>query len=220
MLKFTCECHEEIKVPVSMLGKKFQCPNCKKIDKVELNSGYKYFFAFSGFVCILIAINTGLMAGIAALAIIVVSFVLYTAKRQISDILKKEEAKEKEKLRSDFTPPPECPKCGEDNWKLLETSPNLKSVSWKCDYCNKKVIIKQNSQSHKNQQNSRVIPKSVQNEVWRRDRGRCVECSSKDNIEFDHIIPWSKGGGNTTRNIQLLCQKCNRIKSNKDPGTS
>jgi len=59
---------------------------------------------------------------------------------------------------------------------------------------------------------SRTIPKSVQREVWRRDRGRCVECESKERLEFDHIIPFSKGGSNTARNIQLLCEKCNRSK--------
>lgn len=62
---------------------------------------------------------------------------------------------------------------------------------------------------------SRTIPKAVQREVWRRDGGRCVECGTKENLEYDHIIPWSKGGSNTTRNIQLLCEKCNRSKHNK-----
>jgi hypothetical protein len=56
------------------------------------------------------------------------------------------------------------------------------------------------------------IPKEVQREVWRRDNGKCVECGSQEKLEYDHIIPVSKGGSNTARNIQLLCEKCNRKK--------
>lgn len=62
---------------------------------------------------------------------------------------------------------------------------------------------------------SRRISQKVKDKVWRRDEGKCVECGSNENLEFDHIIPFSKGGANTYRNIQLLCQNCNRIKSNK-----
>lgn len=58
----------------------------------------------------------------------------------------------------------------------------------------------------------RVIPIAVQREVWRRDQGRCVRCGSNERLEFDHIIPFSMGGNNTARNIQLLCEKCNRAK--------
>jgi len=48
--------------------------------------------------------------------------------------------------------------------------------------------------------------------VWQRDSGRCVRCGTKANLEFDHIIPLTMGGNNTARNIQLLCQDCNRAK--------
>lgn len=58
------------------------------------------------------------------------------------------------------------------------------------------------------------ITQDTQDRVWNRDGGRCVKCSSNEKLEFDHIIPFSKGGSNTYRNLQLLCEKCNRQKSN------
>jgi len=57
-----------------------------------------------------------------------------------------------------------------------------------------------------------TIPDRVKTYVWNRDGGRCVNCSSNQKLEYDHIIPISKGGSNTERNIQLLCQDCNRSK--------
>ncbi len=65
------------------------------------------------------------------------------------------------------------------------------------------------------EKNSRFIPENVRNKVWRRDKGKCVQCETNKNLEFDHIIPFSKGGSNTARNLQLLCEKCNREKYNK-----
>ena len=62
---------------------------------------------------------------------------------------------------------------------------------------------------------SRHISAQVKREVWRRDQGRCVECNSKELLEYDHIIPFIRGGSNTVRNIQLLCEKCNRKKHDK-----
>jgi len=57
-----------------------------------------------------------------------------------------------------------------------------------------------------------AIPEDVRHEVWRRDGGKCVKCGSRERLEFDHIIPLSKGGNNTARNIELLCESCNRAK--------
>ena len=57
------------------------------------------------------------------------------------------------------------------------------------------------------------IPSSVRREVWRRDEGKCARCGSRDKLEYDHIVPVAKGGSNTARNIELLCESCNRSKS-------
>lgn len=58
------------------------------------------------------------------------------------------------------------------------------------------------------------IPQDVMDMVWNRDGGKCVLCGKSEKLEFDHIIPFSKGGSNTYRNLQLLCENCNRVKSN------
>jgi len=62
----------------------------------------------------------------------------------------------------------------------------------------------------------RVIPTWVKVAVWKRDRGQCALCGAVDDLHFDHIIPWSKGGSSTTpENIQLLCARHNLQKRDK-----
>jgi hypothetical protein len=62
----------------------------------------------------------------------------------------------------------------------------------------------------------RVIPTSVKLEVWKRDGGKCAKCGATEDLHFDHIIPWSKGGSSTTAdNIQLLCGKHNLEKHDR-----
>jgi hypothetical protein len=62
------------------------------------------------------------------------------------------------------------------------------------------------------------IPEDVQVLVWNRDGGKCVKCGGTENLEFDHIIPFSKGGSNSAKNLQLLCETCNRSKGAKIGG--
>jgi hypothetical protein len=59
------------------------------------------------------------------------------------------------------------------------------------------------------------ISEEVRIAVWRRDQGRCARCGNRENLEYDHIVPVTKGGGNTERNVELLCQDCNRAKGNR-----
>jgi hypothetical protein len=56
------------------------------------------------------------------------------------------------------------------------------------------------------------IPREVRQEVFARDGGRCVECQSDFDLQYDHVIPWSHGGADTTQNLQLLCAPCNTQK--------
>ncbi len=59
------------------------------------------------------------------------------------------------------------------------------------------------------------ITQPIRTEVWRRDGGRCVRCDLNENLEYDHIIPVSRGGATSVRNLQLLCKGCNLSKGAK-----
>jgi hypothetical protein len=61
---------------------------------------------------------------------------------------------------------------------------------------------------------SRYISETTKKIVFTRDGGMCQCCGSFNQLEYDHIIPYSCGGSSEASNIQLLCQKCNRSKSN------
>lgn len=61
---------------------------------------------------------------------------------------------------------------------------------------------------------SRHISATTKKIVFTRDGGVCQCCGSSVSLEYDHITPFSCGGSSDASNIQLLCMKCNRSKSN------
>ncbi len=62
----------------------------------------------------------------------------------------------------------------------------------------------------------RIIPTGVKLAVWKRDGGRCCECGATDELHFDHVLPFSKGGTSlTAENVQLLCARHNLRKSDR-----
>jgi len=59
---------------------------------------------------------------------------------------------------------------------------------------------------------------SVKEKLYKQQDGKCNACGQDfelRNLEIDHIIPKSKGGGDYYENYQLLCGSCNRIKGDR-----
>ncbi|WAL66641.1 HNH endonuclease [Amycolatopsis cynarae] len=56
------------------------------------------------------------------------------------------------------------------------------------------------------------IPKEVRRLVFERDGGRCAECGTNFDLQYDHILPVARGGATSLENLQLLCGDCNRAK--------
>lgn len=66
--------------------------------------------------------------------------------------------------------------------------------------------------------NIRVFSDKQKLETYEKQKGicpRCGNCFDIDEMEADHIMPWSEGGKTITENCQMLCKHCNRTKSDK-----
>ena len=64
----------------------------------------------------------------------------------------------------------------------------------------------------------RTFDQRTRRAAYESQNGRCPLCGMTykyDEMEADHIIPWSKGGHTTADNCQMLCRECNRTKGNK-----
>ena len=66
--------------------------------------------------------------------------------------------------------------------------------------------------------NIRAFLPSMKREAYERQGGTCPRCGQQfaiDDMEGDHITPWSAGGKTVAENCQMLCKECNRRKSGK-----
>ena len=67
---------------------------------------------------------------------------------------------------------------------------------------------------------SRNIPREMMLRIVRRDNYTCQICGKHlkdDELEFDHKIPFARGGSGEEHHIRLVCRKCNRSKGSKIP---
>jgi len=103
----------------------------------------------------------------------------------------------------------------------LNESPPPRLAIFNCDFCNKQIDNDSTFCKYcgaKINGKTRHITKKIKKKVWDRDNGRCAVCGSSEDLEFDHIIPYSKGGANSIDNLQILCSRCNKKKFNKITG--
>lgn len=56
------------------------------------------------------------------------------------------------------------------------------------------------------------IPDDLKQFIWTRDGGQCRSCGTTTELQFDHVIPVTLGGGSSAENLQILCGPCNRRK--------
>lgn len=66
--------------------------------------------------------------------------------------------------------------------------------------------------------NIRAFSAKMKREAYQRQNGVCTICHKHFNfneMEADHITPWSNGGRTISENCQVLCKSCNRRKGNK-----
>ena len=64
----------------------------------------------------------------------------------------------------------------------------------------------------------RAFPEKVKVAQYERQKGKCPICKKVfafEEMEADHIVPWSKGGKTEPKNCQMLCRLDNRTKSSK-----
>ena len=53
---------------------------------------------------------------------------------------------------------------------------------------------------------------------YEEQKGVCPDCGGHfeyEEMQGDHIVPWSKGGKTVPENLQMLCRRCNALKSDK-----
>ncbi|MBR4894340.1 MAG: DUF262 domain-containing protein [Kiritimatiellae bacterium] len=66
--------------------------------------------------------------------------------------------------------------------------------------------------------NIRAFTPGQKRAAYERQKGICPKCGKHfaiEEMEGDHIVPWSKGGKTVPENLQMLCRRCNGLKSDR-----
>jgi 5-methylcytosine-specific restriction endonuclease McrA len=114
--------------------------------------------------------------------------------------------------------------------EMLECYLDKKSPVRKARRREKRMEERKTARSPKNKSSrkiqSRHIPKAIEDQVYIRDQGRCTfignngkRCNSTHDLEFHHLLPFSKGGCHDVSNLTLHCRAHNALEAKREFGT-
>lgn len=102
-------------------------------------------------------------------------------------------------------------------FKPSELKNKVKELMMDDDVTNKKGIYSYLVTNEEKHLNIRAFTQNMKREAYEEQNGICVKCEEHfeiEDMEGDHIIPWSKNGKTNAENCQMLCKRCNGVKSN------
>jgi len=113
-------------------------------------------------------------------------------------------------------------KYGKQYFSATELEEKIKKLMEDEDVTRKKGIYEYvlSGGAEEKQLSIRAFPPSMKREAYERQQGICPFCKKEgnmtvyqlDEMEADHITPWSKGGKTEAANCQMLCKNHNRRK--------
>ena len=74
------------------------------------------------------------------------------------------------------------------------------------------VVAGRRRPRHQRVRRRRVWSDEERRAILDRDGWQCVYCGSRDELEIDHIVPFSRGGACSVENAAVLCRSCNARK--------
>jgi hypothetical protein len=89
----------------------------------------------------------------------------------------------------------------------------------KLDPMKKPSVVPPTSPKSSTTGTTRYIPEKVKRAIWQRDQGKCSyvdpesgkRCDSQHSLQYEHIVPFGKGGKSTFDNLKLLCSAHNQL---------
>ncbi len=105
---------------------------------------------------------------------------------------------------------------GKDNLNTEELENKISQLMQDEDVTNKKGIYDYALTGNERSLSIRTFNDREKREAYERQKGICPACGQYfgiEEMEADHITPWSKGGKTVAENCQMLCRDCNRRKS-------